>query len=54
MITIKALAKKLKIHDSTLRRLCRAGLIKAKKVGRDWVVISLNGFVAKKQGRPKK
>jgi excisionase family DNA binding protein len=50
MYSTKEAAQKIGISDAHLRRLLAEGKIKGKKLGHDWVVISLN---YKRKRRPK-
>ena len=56
LISCKEAAKKLKIDDSRVRQLIRAGRLPAQKVGRSWIIDPANlKYVAhRKPGRPKK
>ena len=49
-------AKKLKIDDSRVRQLIRAGRLPAQKVGRSWIIDPKDLKLVKdrKPGRPKK
>lgn len=40
--SVSEVSKKLGLDESQVRRLLRAGEIKGKKLGHDWVVLSLN------------
>ena len=51
MYSVKEAANKLGISDSHCRRLVESGAIKGKKLGHDWVVLSLN---YKRKRRPKR
>ena len=42
MYSTKETAEKLGLSQAHVKLLARKGLIKAKKVGRDWVVLSLD------------
>ena len=42
MYSVKEAASKLKISDSHCRRLLESGKIEGKKLGHDWVVLSLD------------
>jgi excisionase family DNA binding protein len=50
MYSVKEAAQKMGISDSHLRRLLEKKQIKAKKLGHDWVVLSLE---YKRKRRPK-
>lgn len=50
MYSTKEAAEKLGMSPDHIRLLARTGLIKATKVGRDWVVLDLN---YKRKRRPK-
>jgi excisionase family DNA binding protein len=42
MYSVKEASNKIGISDSHLRRLLESGQIKGKKLGHDWVVLSLD------------
>jgi len=42
MYSTREVAEKLGLSQDHVKLLARKGLIKAKKVGRDWVVLDLN------------
>jgi len=42
MYSTKEVAEKLGLSQSHIRLLARKGIVEAKKVGRDWVVLDLN------------
>jgi excisionase family DNA binding protein len=42
MYSVKEAAQKMKISDSHLRRLLESGQVEGKKLGHDWVVLSLD------------
>ncbi|MFC1955554.1 helix-turn-helix domain-containing protein [Chloroflexota bacterium] len=42
MYSVKETSEKLGLERSHIRRLLAKGLIKGKKIGRDWVVLDLN------------
>ena len=42
MFSTKEAADKLGLSQVQVRLLARSGVIKAKKIGRDWVVLDLN------------
>jgi excisionase family DNA binding protein len=42
MYSTKEAANRLKLSQDHIRLLARGGLIKARKIGRDWVVLDLN------------
>jgi len=50
MYSVKEASSKIGISDSHLRRLLESGQIKGKKLGHDWVVLSLD---YKRKRRPK-
>jgi len=50
MYSTKEAAQQLGLDDSQVRRLLKAGEIKGKKLGRDWVVLELN---YKRKRKPK-
>jgi len=50
MFSVKEAAQKMGISDSHCRRLLESGQIKGKKLGHDWVVLSLD---YKRKRKPK-
>jgi excisionase family DNA binding protein len=50
MYSVREAADRLGISDSHCRRLLAAGQIEGKKLGRDWIVLSLD---YKRKRRPK-
>ena len=50
MYSTKETAEKLGLSQAHIKLLARKGIIEAKKVGRDWVVLSLD---YKRKRRPK-
>ena len=42
MYSTKEAANRLKLSQEHVRLLARSGLIKARKIGRDWVVLDLS------------
>ncbi len=50
MYSTKEAAEKLGISDAHLRRLLESGQVKGKKLGHDWVVLSLD---YKRKRKPK-
>ena len=50
MYSVKEAARKIGISDRHLRLLLESGQIKGKKLGHDWVVLSLN---YRRKRRPK-
>ena len=42
MYSTKEAADRLRLSQEHVRLLARGGLIKARKIGRDWVVLDLN------------
>jgi len=53
MYSVKEAAEKLGISDSHCRRLLEQGLIQGKKLGHDWVVLSLD-YKRKRKPKTKK
>lgn len=55
-MTTQEAAEMISADASTIRRMCRAGEIKAKKRGRDWWIEkdAMNTVSARNVGRPKK
>ena len=51
MYSVKEASNKMEISDSHCRRLLERGEIKGKKLGRDWVVLSLD---YKRKRKPKR
>ena len=51
MYSVKEAAEKLGISDGYLRRLLERGQIEGKKLGHDWVVLSLD---YKRKRKPKR
>jgi len=51
MYSVKEASKKLGISDAHCRRLLKSGEIEERKLGHDWVVLSLE---YKRKRRPKK
>jgi len=52
--SVEEAAKKLNLDPSRVRLLLAQGRIEGKKLGRDWVVLSLEYKRITKTGRPKK
>ena len=50
MYSTKEAAQRLRLSQEHVRLLARSGLIKARKIGRDWVVLSLD---YKRKRKPK-
>jgi excisionase family DNA binding protein len=50
MYSTKEAAEKLGLSQAHVKLLARSGIIKAKKIGRDWVVLSLD---YKRRRKPK-
>lgn len=50
MWSVKEASKQLGISEQRVRKLLIQGRIKAKKIGRDWVVLELS-YTKKKGGR---
>ena len=51
MYSVKEAARKLSISDRRVRKLLEGGRIEGKKLGHDWVVLSLD---YKRKRKPKK
>ena len=53
--TTKEAAKRLKVTPGRIRAMIRDGILKAQKVGRDWVISSksLDAVKLRKPGRPR-
>jgi excisionase family DNA binding protein len=54
MYSVKEASEQLGIDPSQIRRLIKAGKIKAKKVARDWVVLELDYKRRRKPGAGRK
>ena len=54
MYSTKEAAEKLGLSQDHVRLLARKGIIEAKKLGRDWVVLSLDYRRKRKPKRSKK
>jgi len=50
MYSTREAAKKIGLSEDHVRLLARKGLVEAKKIGRDWVVLELN---YKRKRKPK-
>jgi len=57
MFTTKQAATELDIQDGSVKKLCQRGVIKAERIGRDWLIsraeIERYKVERRKAGRPK-
>lgn len=53
MITVSQAAADLGVSDRRVRALCAAGRIKATRIGRAWIILSLDFARNRPSGRPK-
>jgi len=45
LYTTKEIARILGITEVHVRRLCRGGIIKGRKIGRDWIITSYTKYL---------
>ncbi len=50
--TVPELSKLIKKDQAWIKRLCQSGRIKAKKIGRDWLISDYSGALNLERGNP--